>query len=270
MNSQFANRNGPLIHGKDAQFLVEKITREKIFESLFWKEHCFSLDLYGLIEKTISKCQYIGGICGTTRPAPFLCLTLKLLQLRPELDVVLEMLKFPQFKYLKCLALFYTRLTQDSKQVYQILEPFLNDYSRLRMQLEDGTFTLIHMDEFVDQLLSQERVCGIILSRLTKRKVLENNLVLEPNVSIIEYELQELLYSTQQNNQQTQENSASTKQTGKLSFKTKPSTVDHDFVDPSLAIIAAKRAEKEEVNASLSLEATNELRRQRDLKPLKI
>ena len=31
------------------------------------------------------------------------------------------------------------------------------------------------MDEFVDQLLTEERVCDIILPRLAKRQVLEEN-----------------------------------------------------------------------------------------------
>ena len=36
-----------------------------------------------------------------------------------------------------------------------------------------GGYSLTHMDEFVDQLLTDERVCDLILPRLTKRDVLE-------------------------------------------------------------------------------------------------
>ena len=35
-------------------------------------------------------------------------------------------------------------------------------------------YTLTYMDEFVDQLLHEERVCDIILPRLAKREVLED------------------------------------------------------------------------------------------------
>ena len=36
-------------------------------------------------------------------------------------------------------------------------------------------FTLTFMDEFVDSLLTEERVCDIILPRLQKRQILEEN-----------------------------------------------------------------------------------------------
>jgi hypothetical protein len=31
------------VHGTNPQFLIEKILREKITDSLYWKEHCFAL-----------------------------------------------------------------------------------------------------------------------------------------------------------------------------------------------------------------------------------
>ena len=31
------------IHGRNPQFLVEKIIRSRIYESKYWKEHCFAL-----------------------------------------------------------------------------------------------------------------------------------------------------------------------------------------------------------------------------------
>lgn len=35
-------------------------------------------------------------------------------------------------------------------------------------------YALTYMDEFVDDLLTKERVCDVILPRLTKREVLED------------------------------------------------------------------------------------------------
>lgn len=35
-------------------------------------------------------------------------------------------------------------------------------------------YALTYMDEFIDDLLTQERVCDVILPRLTKREVLED------------------------------------------------------------------------------------------------
>ena len=76
-------------------------------------------------------------------------------------------------------------------EVYEILEPLLKDYRKLRyrhqseytytvcmsriIQLRLAGYYLTYIDEFVDQLLNEERVCDIILPRLPKRAVLEEN-----------------------------------------------------------------------------------------------
>ena len=33
-----------MIHGTNPQFLIEKILRERIYESIYWREHCFGLN----------------------------------------------------------------------------------------------------------------------------------------------------------------------------------------------------------------------------------
>lgn len=44
--------------------------------------------------------RYIGGIySGNIKPTPFLCLTLKLLQLQPEKDIIIEFIRQENFKY---------------------------------------------------------------------------------------------------------------------------------------------------------------------------
>ena len=42
------------------------------------------------------------------------------------------------------------------------------------VHVDIGGYSLTYMDEFVDQLLTEERVCDLILPRLTKRDVLED------------------------------------------------------------------------------------------------
>lgn len=43
--------------------------------------------------------RYIGGIySGNIKPTPFLCLTLKLLQLQPEKDIIIEFIRQENFK----------------------------------------------------------------------------------------------------------------------------------------------------------------------------
>ena len=48
------------------------------------------------------------------------------------------------------------------------------------------------MDEFIDELLHQERNCDIILPRIQKRHILEQNEELEPRVSALDDDLSEV------------------------------------------------------------------------------
>merc|ERR1712151_508572 len=57
----------------------------------------------------------------------------------------------------------------------------------------DGNFQLLHIDEFVDQLLQEERVCSIQLHRITDRRVFEANDKLEPRISPLDAEFEEFL-----------------------------------------------------------------------------
>ena len=81
---------------------------------------------------------------------------------------------------------YYMWLTGTSLDCYQYLEPLLNDFRKIRTQDREGTYHLLHMDEFVIQLLREERVCDVQLPRLQKRHVLEENNELEPRVSLLE------------------------------------------------------------------------------------
>jgi len=102
-------------------------------------------------------------------------------------------------RYLRALAAIYVRMTFRAMEVYEILEPLLKDYRKIRyrsqskhvhpMSIEhlihlcSAGYYLTYMDEFVDQLLNEERVCDIILPRIPKRTVLEENGELAPRQS---------------------------------------------------------------------------------------
>lgn len=79
--------------------------------------------------------------------------------------------------------MFYIRLTFPSMDVFEILEPLLNDYRKMRYRYMDGHYDILCIDEFADQLLTEERVCDIQLPRLTQRRVLEENEGLPKRVS---------------------------------------------------------------------------------------
>ncbi|KAK6021017.1 PRP38 family protein, partial [Ostertagia ostertagi] len=113
------------------QFLVEKIIRQRIYDSKYWKESCFALS--------------------------------------------------GQFTlYARALGAMYLRLTFTSVEIYKYLEPLFNDYRKLRYMNKLGRFELVYMDEFIDNLLREERYCDIQLPRLQKRQALEEAGELEP------------------------------------------------------------------------------------------
>ena len=50
-------------------------------------------------------------------------------------------------------------------------------------------YELVHMDEFIDELLREERVLDVQLPRLQKRSVLEENNQLEPRQSVLDEDI---------------------------------------------------------------------------------
>lgn len=99
-------------------------------------------------------------------------------------------------RYVRILGAFYLRLTGTDIDVYRYLEPLYNDYRKLRRKLGDGRkylfqnqltlifsyiwyivlsffdvleFSLTHVDEVIDELLTKDYSCDIALPRIKKR-----------------------------------------------------------------------------------------------------
>ena len=96
-----ANRTDPLaksIRGTNPQNLVEKILRTKIYQHTYWKEQCFGLTAETLVDKAM-ELDHLGGTHGGTRkPTPFMCLVMKMLQIQPDKEIVVEFIKNPEYK----------------------------------------------------------------------------------------------------------------------------------------------------------------------------
>ncbi|XP_046750316.1 pre-mRNA-splicing factor 38 [Diprion similis] len=184
------------IRGTNPQYLVEKIIRSRIYDSKYWKEECFALTAELLVDKAM-ELKYIGGVFGgNVKPTPFLCLILKMLQIQPEKDIIVEFIKNEEFKYVRALGALYMRLTGTSVDCYKYLEPLFNDNRKLRRQNKQGQYELIHMDEFIDELLREERSCDVILPRIQKRHVLEENNEIEGKISALEDDMDEGIESS--------------------------------------------------------------------------
>ncbi|KAI5002151.1 hypothetical protein ZWY2020_026801 [Hordeum vulgare] len=114
-----------------------------------------------LVDKAMELDHTGGTHCGNRRPTPFLCLALKMLQIQPDKEIVVEFIKNEDYKYVRVLGAFYLRLTGTVADVYQYLEPLYNDYRKIRQKLSNGKFTLTHVDEFIDELLTKGYSWGI-------------------------------------------------------------------------------------------------------------
>lgn len=96
-----ANRTDPSaksIHGTNPQNLVEKILRSKIYQNTYWKEQCFGLTAETLVDKAM-ELDHLGGTHGGNRkPTPFICLVMKMLQIQPDKEIVVEFIKNEDYK----------------------------------------------------------------------------------------------------------------------------------------------------------------------------
>ena len=189
--------SGRTVHDLNPAYLLEKPVRDRITESYYWKEQCFAINEATLCDRAVEM-SYLGGTYGQQKPTPFLCLTFKLLQLLPDRDIILEYLHQPDFKYLSALAAFYVRLTFEAVDVYKTLEPLLGDYRKLKRRTKDGGYILTYMDQFVDELLTKERVCGTSFRKLPQRTLLEDLGQLEERLSPLGEEIEEIDHESEQ------------------------------------------------------------------------
>ncbi|XP_016389868.1 pre-mRNA-splicing factor 38A-like [Sinocyclocheilus rhinocerous] len=207
------------IHGTNPQYLVEKIIRTRIYESKYWKEECFGLTAELVVDKAM-ELKYVGGVYGgNIKPTPFLCLTLKMLQIQPEKDIIVEFIKNEDFKYVRLLGAMYMRLTGTSVDCYKYLEPLYNDYRKIKSQNRNGEFELMHVDEFIDELLNAERVCDVILPRLQKRQVLEEAELLDTRISALEEDLDEVETSEEEDEEEEKPERVQTPEPHRRSYR---------------------------------------------------
>lgn len=153
-------------------FSISSILRDRVFSSIYWKGECFALDSETILDKAVLL-DHIGTTYGGDRKAtPFLCLLVKLLQIRPSTDIVLEYINNERFKYLTALGILYLRLTEPSVVVHKSIEHLYQDYRRIRIRNLDGSFGIIHLDELVEICLRKRRFLDLDLPYIQKREVL--------------------------------------------------------------------------------------------------
>lgn len=284
-----ANQTDPLaasVHGTNPQNLIEKILRGRIYENRYWKEHCFGLSAETLLDKAV-KLDGIGGIYShNAKPTPFICLALKLLQIQPEREIIEEYLKQEDFKYLRALAAFYVRLTYRARDVYQLIEPLLSDYRKLCVRSLSaaagaGGWKVTHMDEFLDELLTAEMSCDVILPHLPRRETLVNSGMLNgPRISALDDELNEEEEDEEEDKEESQpERAHHTSHSGEKTlsstnslanmFKRAQVRLRNDATNEDEERETQRRRIDDAHESSQSLQEANALRAKLGLKPLR-
>ena len=86
------------VHGTNPQNLIEKIMRMRIYACMYWKESCFGLTAETLVDKAMDLTYVGGSYGGNQKPSPFICLILKMLQIQPDKEIVLEFIKNEDYK----------------------------------------------------------------------------------------------------------------------------------------------------------------------------
>ncbi|PNW74942.1 hypothetical protein CHLRE_12g503400v5 [Chlamydomonas reinhardtii] len=191
-----ANRTDPdvkTVHGTNPQNLVEYIVRQKIYQTTYWKEKCFALTAESLLEVAVQLKSVGGTFGGQRKPSDFLCLLLKMLQIQPDKEIIIEYIKNEDFKYVRLLGAFYMRLVGKPLEVYQYLEPLYNDYRKVRLQTLEGAYALTHVDEVVDDMLRKDFLFDIALPRVPSRYTLEKLGQLDPRISVLDEEFDEAI-----------------------------------------------------------------------------
>jgi pre-mRNA-splicing factor 38A len=216
--------HGPMIRGQPPYLLLDKTLRDRIFDSYYWREQCFGLNAATMCDRVVDLTS-IGGTYGLGKASPFLCLLFKMLLLVPETEIAIFMLKQggDDWKYLRALAALYIRLTCSAKDIYELLEPLLEDYRKLRRRTKNG-WGLTTVDAFVDDLLTKDRVCGVSLWKLPGRQQLEDLELLEERISPLAGEV-EALDLDEENGVKEEEEDFSEEEVGELrpeEVQTKP------------------------------------------------
>lgn len=161
------------IRGMAPQHLVDTITRHKIYNSVYWQQYCFGVNLVTLVDRA-QHLTCVGGLYGVMKqPCNFYCLFLKLLELEPS-ETVIECFintRTWQMKHLRLLAALYVRFAYPPEAVYQILEPLLFQYNKVAVLTSEG-HVVKRFDEIIQDFLERKFWCGMSLPPLTPRNML--------------------------------------------------------------------------------------------------
>ncbi|KAJ1606193.1 putative PRP38 pre-mRNA splicing factor family member [Cryptosporidium canis] len=246
-------------------FSISSILRDRVFSSIYWKGECFALDSVTILDKAVLL-DHIGTTYGGDRKAtPFLCLLVKLLQINPSTDIVLEYINNERFIYLTALGIVYLRLTESSVVIHKSIEHLYQDYRRIRIRNLDGSFGIIYLDELVEICLCERKFLDLDLPYIQKRSILVKQGHLKfPRESKLEYNPSKSEAPTMVSRS---EDSSSRKRRKSLS-RSPPVTSEDENNNPTDGEETKDHKYSSGNEISLSVEKWNAYRKKLGLKPL--
>lgn len=72
------------------------------------------------MDKAVALNHYGGTYGGNIKPTPFMCLLLKMLQIQPDKEIIVEYIKNEDYKYVRILGAMYMRLTGSALDCYKV------------------------------------------------------------------------------------------------------------------------------------------------------
>ena len=162
--------------------LVEPIVRHRVQDSLFYKQYLHLTNEQTLLPVIVEHVHYVGGTDASTRPSPFLCCLVRMLEIEPDLEIIQIYLRqngHREFKYLTALTVLYCRMVMSASEFYAVHDEFIRDYRKLRFRPKnpvviDGDvvhYTIRHMDEWVDEVATADRVVDVKTPFMNHRSV---------------------------------------------------------------------------------------------------
>ena len=106
--------------------MIEKILRMKIYDSTYWKEHCFALTAEAVVDKAVAINSLGGTFGGARKPTKFVCLLLKLLQLQPDKEIIIEFIKNDDYKYVRVLGMLKCTLPGITQRLSQLCAAYMS------------------------------------------------------------------------------------------------------------------------------------------------
>lgn len=178
--------------------LIEPIIRHRIQDSLFYKQYLYLTNESTILPIIIDHVKYISGMDSSNRPSQFICCLFRMLEIEPSKEIIkiyLKQLNFNEFKYLTILSLLYIRLVFKNNEIYEILDEFYQDFRKIRIKLKFPKFDvnnlpifykISYIDEWIDELLINERIIDLKLPRLIPRLTLVQRGLITPRKYYVE------------------------------------------------------------------------------------